>query len=382
MPETAEALVAKARAAVPVLAMHAAAAEEQCRISPESIEALREAGAFALTTPREFGGLGANLVTTVRVLSELGRGCPSSAWVAAVSAEAKNHFSTLMSEEVLAELYADPDVRLCIVGVPGEAAEVPGGVKIAGRWSYASGAEDADWAILGVALDAVDGFPRVAGVLVPVSELNVERTWRVAGMRGTGSHTLVADGVFIPAARVLELPLGPDGAPDLTLGEPLSLVAAGAVIAASLAGAALGALDAVQAVLGKRKPPMTQYKDLAASPSARHFFAEAEHMVNSGHDRLIHLAERIQEKLSAEKSPDIQRSALRMELVSILRQFLRAVDLLMDLQGSSGFSLESPLQRFWRDLNVGARHVQFTPYLMIENHGLLATGAGKPILPV
>ena len=196
---------------------------------------------------------------------------------------------------------------------------------------------------------------------MPASELNVERTWRVAGLRGTGSHTFVADGVFVPAARVFEFPVGPGGALDITLGEPLSLVALGTVLAAPLAGAALGALDAVEGVLGKRKPPMAPYKDLAAAPSARNMFAEADHMVSSGHDRLIRLAGRIQELLPGEGIPAAQRSALRMEMVSILRQFLRAVDLLMDLHGSSGFALDSPLQRFWRDLNVGARHVQFTP---------------------
>ncbi|WP_326835098.1 acyl-CoA dehydrogenase family protein [Amycolatopsis rhabdoformis] len=381
-PETADALMAKVRAAVPVLAAHADATEEGCRVAPESADALREAGAFALTTPREFGGLGADLVSTVRVLSELGRGCPSSAWVAGISAEAKGHFAKLLPDEVRAELYADPHARMCAVGVPGEAVEVPGGVEITGRWSYASGSEDADWAILAAMVAPGDGVPRVVGVLVPVSELSLERTWRVAGLRGTGSHTLVAEGVFVPAVRVLEIPAGPDGAPDITLGEPLSLVAVGVMLAAPLAGAALGALDVVEGVLRKRKPPMTPYEDLAASPSARQVFAEAEHLVNGGHDRLIHLAERIQGMLPGEGIPAAQRSAFRMEIVSVLRQFLRAVDLLMDLHGSSGFSVDNPLQRYWRDLNVGARHLQFTSYLTIENHGLLVTGAGEPILPV
>ena len=136
-----------------------------------------------------------------------------------------------------------------------------------------------------------------------------------------------------------------------------------------------------EAVLGIRKPPMTPYENLAVSTSARNMFAEAEYMVSSGHDRLIRLAEQVQELTSSEvMASDTQRSAFRMEIVAIVRQFRQAVDLLLDLHGSSGFALGRPLQRFWRDLNVGARHLQFTPYLTIENHGLVATGA-KPILP-
>jgi alkylation response protein AidB-like acyl-CoA dehydrogenase len=69
-----------------------------------------------------------------------------------------------------------------------------------------------------------------------------------------------------------------------------------------------------------------------------------------------------------------------MEVLAIVRQLLRGTDALLDLHGSSGFSLDSPLQRFWRDLNAGARHVPFTSYITIENRGLQLTGA-PPISP-
>ncbi len=60
-------------------------------------------------------------------------------------------------------------------------------------------------------------------------------------------------------------------------------------------------------------------------------------------------------------------------------EFLRTVDLLLDLHDSSAFALDNPLQRFWRDLNVGACHAQLSTYLTTENHGLLVTGAGAPV---
>ncbi|MGC0361637.1 alkylation response protein AidB-like acyl-CoA dehydrogenase [Streptomyces sp. SAI-124] len=222
-------------------------------------------------------------------------------------------------------------------------------------------------------------MPHVRGALVPMSELAVDRTWRVAGLQGTGSHTVVADGVFVPAERLLDFPLGPDGAPDLTQGRPLEIASQTVSVTATLAGAALGALDVVKAVIQTRKPPMTQYNSLAESASARHVFAEAEHMVNSGYDRLISLAGRITEQLPGDDVTALQRSSMRMEVVSILQQFLRAVDLLLDLHGSSAFALDNPLQRFWRDLNVGARHAQLSTYLTTENYGLLVTGAGGPV---
>lgn len=375
-----EALVAKARAAGPVLAAHADVTEERGRVAPESLEVLREAGLFALGTPVEFGGADVDLVTQVRVLAGLGRACPSSAWAVAISAGTKAQFSGVFPEKVLAEVYAHPDVRWCGGSTPGQAAAVPDGVEVTGRWAYSSGAEDAHWAFLSVVSVGDDGVPHVGGALVPVSELTIERTWRVAGLQGTGSHTVVADAVFVPAERVFEFPLGPDGGPDVSLGKPLSIVSQTVTVTATLAGAALGALDAVTAVVGTRKPPATPYTSLAESASARHVFADAEHMVTGGYDRLMSLAGRITEQLPGDDVTAVQRSSMRMEVVSILQQFLRAVDLLLDLHGSSAFALDNPLQRFWRDLNVGARHAQMSTYLTAENHGLLLTGAGGPIL--
>jgi 3-hydroxy-9,10-secoandrosta-1,3,5(10)-triene-9,17-dione monooxygenase len=62
------------------------------------------------------------------------------------------------------------------------------------------------WALLGFAvedrtqenLDPVIGF-------APMSEVEIEDTWFVAGMCGTGSNTLVAKDLFIPDHRILPL---------------------------------------------------------------------------------------------------------------------------------------------------------------------------------
>jgi alkylation response protein AidB-like acyl-CoA dehydrogenase len=374
-PADVEDLVAAARSAVPALAANARRAERDRRLPAESIAVLRDTGAFALATPARFGGLDADLPTTVRVISELGRGCPSSAWLVAVSAEAQPAFTPLMSEEVLAEFYADPDTRLCGAGnPPGRGRRVAGGVRVSGRWPYASGCEDAPWAITLVLVGDGDGTPEFVLVLAPTSDLDIERTWDTAGMRGTGSHTLVADDLFVPRARVLPLPTGPNGAPDLFAGRPARPLGGGVTLLAALVGAARGALDAVGSTLHERKPPMTQYDSLAASPGARHWFAEATHLIESAQHDLLVLAAEI-EQLMAEPTPaDRDTTALRMRLNSVVQRCQDGVNLLLDLNGASSFAVDNALQRFWRDLHVGSRHVQFNPYLALENHaGQLAT---------
>jgi alkylation response protein AidB-like acyl-CoA dehydrogenase len=119
-----------------------------------------------------------------------------------------------MSQELLSEFYADPDTRLRGVGKPpGQGRRVADGLRISGRWPTASGCEDAPWALTPVMVSDGDGPPEEAAVLVPTSDLDIERTWDTVGMRGTGSHTLVAEDVFVPRSRVLTLPTGPETLP-------------------------------------------------------------------------------------------------------------------------------------------------------------------------
>ncbi|WP_197383650.1 acyl-CoA dehydrogenase family protein [Mycolicibacterium mengxianglii] len=371
-----EELVARARAAVPTLDAHAEQTERDLRVAPESAAAAAKAGAYALSTPRRYGGLEADTTTTVRVLAELGRGCGSTAWVAAVSGSAKWMFERFLSETARDEFFADPNVRLCGSAHPtGRSTEVPGGLRVSGRWSYASGCDDAAWALLGAPVfdgdrqrDEPIGPLGWAQVLVPTSSLGVERTWDVAGLRGTGSHTLVADDVFVPASHVLR--------PDLSDSQAMGRFVVGtATTVAPLLGVAQAALDLVASVLPVRRPPMSAYANLTESPAARQLFADATLLIDGARRTVLHIAGTIdglspgQRELTA-----VEEVELRMELISAAKQCRQAVELLLDLHGSSSFALSNPLQRMWRDLAVGTRHGAMTSYMVAEAYARSLVG--------
>ncbi|WP_197376000.1 acyl-CoA dehydrogenase family protein [Mycolicibacterium baixiangningiae] len=363
-----EELVARARAAVPTLAAHAEQTERDLRVAPESAAAAAEAGAFALSTPRRYGGVEADTTTTVRVVAELGRGCGSTAWVAAVSGDAKRMFQRFLSETARDEFFADPDVRLCGSAHPtGRSTEVPGGVRVSGRWSYASGCDDAQWAVLGAPIfegdrqrDEPTGPLGWTQVLVPTSSLAIDRTWDMAGLRGTGSHTLVADDVFVPASHMMQ----PDLADAQAMGR---FVAVSLTTFAPLLGIAQAALDHVASILTERRPPMSAYANMTESPSARQLFADATLLLAGARRGVLHIAATVdglspgQRELSA-----VEEAELRMELISAAKQCRQAVELLLDLHGSSSFATSNPLQRMWRDLAVGTRHGALTSYMAAE----------------
>ncbi|WP_051800089.1 acyl-CoA dehydrogenase family protein [Catenuloplanes japonicus] len=364
-------LIKEAENVAPVLAAHAARTEKELKPTPESIAAVRDAGLLRLTVPTAFGGHDASQHTLVRVGVALGRACPSTAWVTCLSASAKQMMDAMLPGQARAEIFADPDaVASASAVVTGAATETDhGGLRLDGRWRMASGSELATWAML-VAPVLVDGVPAKGAVaLVPLSDLTIERTWRALGMAGTSSHTLVADGVEVPAHRTL---LPPPPVP--------ARFSVAAVLAhlAPVLGAAHGARDVVEAALrGDRAPAGTTYRRTAESPLARHWFAEASRLIDGALIRTLAVADALDE--TDTDLPIADRSRMRMDLVQAAQDSRAALARLLDLHGASGFTDDNPLQRFWRDAEVGSRYAGLNPFITAEDHGRLLLDEGAPV---
>src|SRR3712207_3384345 len=103
---------------------------------------------------------------------------------------------------------ADPDAKVAGVLAPSsEVRKVPGGYEVSGKWPWASGSLHADWVLVGVMIPDGDGnMVDQALAFMPASEITIEDTWFVAGMKGTGSNTLIADKVFVPEHRQYSVP--------------------------------------------------------------------------------------------------------------------------------------------------------------------------------
>ena len=64
---------------------------------------------------------------------------------------------------------------------------------------------------------------------------------------------------------------------------------------------------------------------------------------------------------------------LTAELADAAQDCRDALELMLDVHGSSSFATANPLQRFWRDVAVGSRHRVLSPYLAIEFYGQALT---------
>ncbi|MCE7001257.1 acyl-CoA dehydrogenase family protein [Kibdelosporangium philippinense] len=363
-----------------VLRANAAEAERANRLSDESAKALHDAGLFRLGVPKAYGGLEADLTSCLEVVVELARACPSSSWIIDVSYGAQ-HLAARFPDRTRQELWTDnPDQAFCgsFNGMAMSTARVDGGQVVSGRWSWVSGCYQANWAVLAVPLvDEQNETVGEAMALVPTRELSIEDTWDMAGLRGTGSHTLVAAEVFVPDHRIRDV--ADLMQPPAEVRESLYHVSLGS-LALTFAGTMLGAaeeiFDATMRVVERGKPMADSvYEHLADSPDLRANLANARTLIDSARLHLFRAADSVDNDAPLDPKT---RARVRMDTGYASKLLRQAADLLLSVGGASSLATSNPVQRYWRDLNTAARHPTISAELSTDIYGRALVGISEP----
>src|SRR5262249_10728153 len=134
-------------------------------------------------------------------------GCASSSWVAMIIGVC-TWFASLLPDQGQEEIFAGTaGLRICGPFSPtaiGQRAE--GGMRISGKFPFASGCWHSSWTFLGFQVeDDTHNIVDQASGFVPISKVDIEDTWFVEGMCGTGSNMLLAKDLFIPDRRILSV---------------------------------------------------------------------------------------------------------------------------------------------------------------------------------
>ncbi len=383
------ALLAKATALVPLLRAKAAETERDRRIPDEILAAIDAAQLFRLRTPKRFGGFEGDLRTYMDVVTELGRGCGSTSWVAFISI-ATVWIAALFPEEAQREVFeGHPDVRFMgALGMTARARAADGGYVVDGKWAYASNCLHAHWAVLSAPLPN-GGAITPSIMLVPMRDLTIEDTWHVVGMRGTGSQTVVAREVFVPAHRALPTEALAKGLSPRTNRQefvyreafaPTAIIA----VAAPVLGMAQAALELTLERISKGKPiAYSFYDDTRKAPSMQLELAQAATLVESAVLQVRRWCDDIADAARTGKElPFIKRAQMRMDLGYAMRCCREAVGLLLNVQGASAFAESNPMQRIWRDLEMASRHGLLAGEIPHEIYGRALVGNFEPLSPM
>jgi indole-3-acetate monooxygenase len=334
--------------------------ERERRLAEPLVARLRETGLMSAGAPREVGGLELPPGELLGDAEEIARGDASAGWCVSIAATS-SLLAGYLTERGRAELFSDPaGIAAGIFAPRGTARPVDGGFLVDGRWAYCSGISHAGVLFAGCFLQRGEGegearqLPIVVGL--PREQLEVLDTWHTLGLRGTGSHDVLASEVFVPAGHSFSLFDGPK------VDRPLYRFPVFGYFAASIAAAALGnargALDEF-AELAAVKVGQGSTRPLAERSGTQAALAGAEASLRAA--RALYYGAIAAAWEAAQSSAPVSvelRNELRLAATHAVRTSADAVDAAYDLAGGPAIYDRSPLQRRFRDAHTATAHFQ------------------------
>jgi 3-hydroxy-9,10-secoandrosta-1,3,5(10)-triene-9,17-dione monooxygenase len=369
----------RAREIVPVLLERAQKCEDARLLLPENEKLLHQTGLFRFHQPKRFGGMELPFVAVVDIVSELARGCPSTAWN--VGNLGCHHWILGYYEpETQHEVWdQNPDVLIAssIALAAGRGRKAKDGFVVSGRWPFSSGVDNSDWNMLAVTIYDEEKAVDWRLCLVPKSDYQVIDTWYAMGMIGTGSKDIEVKEVFVPERRALALARCRGGLehPGARLNSgPLFRVpivaSAGHPLSATALGTAEGAFEHVLQTFKTRVGTYTGAK-VSDFQAVQVKLARARGLIDSARYLMRESALVFQhnENLALE-----EKLRLRAQNALAVAQAREAVETLWSFYGANAIYIRDPLQRYLRDVQAASQHFSFNFDIAGSAYGTVALG--------
>ncbi|HLH68931.1 MAG TPA: acyl-CoA dehydrogenase family protein [Candidatus Dormibacteraeota bacterium] len=345
----------------PSIAARASEIEAGRSLPVDLFEELKAIGLFRMLVPRSHGGDQVGLLASMEILETLAAADGSTGWTTMIGVESPQILS-LLPRETYDAIYADgPDVTVGGSFAPaGQAWVEDGGYRVSGRWPFASGCERWDWLFANCTI-VENGQPRLEAsgeaatraVLLPRQEVRIEDTWKVLGLRGTGSHHIVIEDLFVPEERTFDIF---DGRPCVAGVARYPILDFCFHITSVAVGIAQAALDEVVRAARSRqrtsmrstlaRVPLVQYRLGRAETSLR----AARAYLRAEAARVTAATERDDFDLIAEVARVYANDAWVAQLCA------QVVDTCYTVNGSASISDGSTLQRCLRDIHTITQH--------------------------
>ncbi len=358
----------RARACGPVLARHTAEHDRDGTWVSESFEHIRRSGLLAIGVPVEFGGEGATIADLAIVQRELARYCGSTALASAMHQHVCA-FTTWRyrrglpgAEATLRRIAADGVVAVSTGGGDltrprGTAVKVDGGYRVNGRKPFASQAPVGTVLSTMFTFDDPEQGRRVLNMAVPFASegVGIDANWDALGMRGTGSHDVTFDDVFVADERVLA------NRPFDVLDPPLQVIVSIAmpIISAVYLGVAESARDHAIASVTHPSDPVVQRQVGLMDNRLR--------IASWALDGALKV-------VGDDPSPSMETVAGVMAAKrEIALAAVEVCDLAIDVGGGAAFRRGSPIERAYRDVRAAKFH-PLTLEATLLHAGRLALG--------
>ena len=348
--------------------LEAAAEEiEQRRDLPEAIvESLIERGLFRLLLPSTLGGAELPPAAYVAVIEEVAKHDASVAWCLGQACGC-----------TMTAAYLDPDVARKIFGRrrgivawgppgPAEARTVPGGYRLSGTWSFASGSHHATWlgahvAILdpnGVLQLRPDGGRAMRTLLFPKASASLTDIWHVIGLRGTGSDSYTVTDLFVPEKyTVLRENAAKAHQTGLLYAFSSSNIYASGFAAVAL-GIARSALDAF-VELARDKIPRGAKRTLRDNNVVQAQVSQSEARLCAARAFLLGSLDEIWRDVSGSRRLTMDHNTtIRLASTWAIHQARDVVDMAYHAAGATAIFQNNPFERRFRDVHTVIQQYQ------------------------
>ncbi|MEZ4333814.1 MAG: acyl-CoA dehydrogenase family protein [Myxococcota bacterium] len=359
-----EDLVAAARAIQPILERDAEAGERAGAITQDALAAMQRAGAFRMTMPLALGGLEADPVTQYEVIEALSEADGAAGWVAMIGSDA-GYFAGRVDEALAKELFPDPDRLICTSSAPsGRAERVPGGVRVSGRWRFASCSRHATWfnaACLltegGGPILGADGRPETRTVVLPIESVEIVDNWHTTGLCGSSSNDIAVRDVFVPERRVVGHGMSGHDA----VRPPSPLYVYWMMLMCNVSGVPMGlARRAIReaCAIAHQKTVYGGTTLVREDPLLQMRIGRAETSLAAARALLIETVGELWDTLVAGRPlPMALKSRFRMANLHGFHVPLEVTRSMYELAGSGALYRPHPLERAFRDAAVAANHL-------------------------
>lgn len=366
-----------ARKLAPVLSERAAEGEAGRTMPADLVEQVRAAGLFHMAMPEALGGPPEPPATIIEVVEEISRADGSAGWTTLIG-NATCFAAWLEPSAALDVLAGRPEATVAGAFSPGGQAVLneDGSFIVSGRWPFASGAPHADWFVNGVLVmegqgpsgppsgELVprmleNGLPDWRFVWLPAADVEVLDTWWAAGLRGTGSHHVAAEGVRVPlehtAAPLYERARAQDPFFVLPFWSILMVVMAGFPL-----GVARRALDEFVG-LTEGKSRRFDRRRMSEDEMIQVEVARLDGVLGAARAYVFDVARELRDTVDSGREVSIgQRVRITSAVHHAVRSGLQVVDTAFRMAGGGALYDSSPLQRCFRDLHAGAQHIAFS----------------------
>lgn len=376
--------VALARSIKPVIDAEGDAMEAGATITKPVVDAIAEKGLFWLLVPREYGGGGQGIVTSLKVVEELSRADGSVGWAFMANAFSTGIAVGYFPEEGAREMFAGPDkgITAGMILPTGTGVRVEGGYRVTGTYGFGSGSHHASWIGAGFVVQDADGNPEMNGeapicrvAFLPRDQIEFLGGWNVMGMVATGSDNYRVDGVFVPEAHTMDtfstVPVRPE--PVYKLGLLGIGVGGHAPVALGIAQRALE--EIAQIATTKARPGYSTV--VGDSEMFRREFVTHEALLQAArryvYDAHAH-ADAEAAAAAGEEITEEQRARLRQVATWVQKVAQDVVTFAYNWGGSASIRNPSVLGRCLRDISVGAQHLLVEPMTLVEASGPILAG--------